>query len=1157
TATEFLQDWRYGEPHSIYEYTHPHLAKYAMAAGVVLFADDRVIATSDLGVPVSDAVIERRWDDASASGGRAGDRLYVATGSELRAYDLETRAEVARLSLPGAAALGLDGAGHRLFVGAGHDLLTIDTGELDLYRQVGASAGGTSRLIDAVPFGSVDGQIRRLFVTDDGAHVLAATTDDRLVSIDGQSGAVRGSLDLPGIAGMASASTRQALVARPAEVGDPEAEASIVAEELGGDSAGYVGKLGSTADRVVLGAPCSSDVRDRIQGEIGDGRLAGLALEDVSQVAIADADGLAFVDPASAALVDTIGFDGGATGLAFISGLDAPRLYVASAASVKVVKLDDSSDKATCPSVEATIAMPGQTREVTYDPSSQQVHVLGRTTDDSAATIYVIEPHGNAVYADARLPFEPAAWATDVAPDYPAAEHQAILAFDAGGAVAEVDIGRHAFAWRLPGVLAGALTLGLLYLLARILFRRRSVGVLVGLLALADGMLFVQSRIAMNDVYVGLFIVAAYALFAAVWTGAWRWRGAFWVAMPVIGFLLGLALASKWVAAYAIAGMGMLILARSALGRIILVAALVGATTILGYVAVSVPSGETSSGNLAFMLLMIGLTLAAVLVTVLHPIAWSPEETRFAVAAPLAVAILGLAAAVPLGMASQTVIGLALGLVVAAAGVLVALRVAASWGLGPLAPPVAPDDPIRLVEPPAPAPVGWLRLGSGFGLPAVWMAGCLLVLPLTVYVISYLPWVALGNRITDSWPPGNSGQTLLQLTQSMYDYHNNLRATHAASSPWWAWPLDLKPVWFYQGSFADGTAASIYDAGNLVLWWLSIPALAFCAWQAFRRRSLGLALVCVGFAWQWLSWSRIDRATFQYHYYTSLPFLFLALAYFLAELWHGASARTWLVARLSAALALVGPALLWLSRTPLCAYVRVTDVNPQSQACVSLPPGDIILTSRTAATAFVMVAAGLYIVRQLTQLDDGGRGEGLRQGLGRLGALLVTAAVAAAGVILASRFVPDDVLYSVRGFAPEVLAVVVVIPLGALGWYVVTARDGRRFVAGALFAIGIWFVILYPNIAALPLPSTLVNSYQGILPTYLYPFQFPVNTDPAGALPRLVAMEPAVLLGALALTSVIVGYSAIVWRIALAERRVRRAGGPSPGDGTLLGSGEA
>src|SRR2546426_5625963 len=30
----------------------------------------------------------------------------------------------------------------------------------------------------------------------------------------------------------------------------------------------------------------------------------------------------------------------------------------------------------------------------------------------------------------------------------------------------------------------------------------------------------------------------------------------------------------------------------------------------------------------------------------------------------------------------------------------------------------------------------------------------------------------------------------------------------------------------------------IYDAGNLVIWWLGITARAFVAWHAFKRRSL-------------------------------------------------------------------------------------------------------------------------------------------------------------------------------------------------------------------------------------------------------------------------------------------------------------------------------
>ena len=41
--------------------------------------------------------------------------------------------------------------------------------------------------------------------------------------------------------------------------------------------------------------------------------------------------------------------------------------------------------------------------------------------------------------------------------------------------------------------------------------------------------------------------------------------------------------------------------------------------------------------------------------------------------------------------------------------------------------------------------------------------------------------------------------------------------THPASSPWWAWPLDLKPVWFEQSGYAGGTTAVIYDTGNIIL----------------------------------------------------------------------------------------------------------------------------------------------------------------------------------------------------------------------------------------------------------------------------------------------------------------------------------------------------
>src|SRR5437899_1110626 len=113
TATEFLQDWRYGLSNDIYEWTHPHLAKYLMAVGIVLWGGDHVDTTSDLGVPVVATAVEpRRVDQAAASAPtgalsdvRAGERLHVATGTEIRTYDLRTRQLISTIPASGVTAL--------------------------------------------------------------------------------------------------------------------------------------------------------------------------------------------------------------------------------------------------------------------------------------------------------------------------------------------------------------------------------------------------------------------------------------------------------------------------------------------------------------------------------------------------------------------------------------------------------------------------------------------------------------------------------------------------------------------------------------------------------------------------------------------------------------------------------------------------------------------------------------------------------------------------------------------------------------------------------------------------------------------------------------------------------------------------------------------
>jgi hypothetical protein len=115
---------------------------------------------------------------------------------------------------------------------------------------------------------------------------------------------------------------------------------------------------------------------------------------------------------------------------------------------------------------------------------------------------------------------------------------------------------------------------------------------------------------------------------------------------------------------------------------------------------------------------------------------------------------------------------------------------------------------------------------------------------------------------------------------------------------------------------------------------------------------------------------------------------------------------------------------------------------------------------------------------------------------------------------------------------------------------------------GLLVAVAAWFVVAYPNIAALPLPSVVVNAYQGLLPTYLYAFQFPVSSTDRTVEAPLSNPMFAVLFVAICATCLVVAYSTWVWRVALAESTAARVGSlgssdPSDGAGGLARTGGA
>jgi hypothetical protein len=255
----------------------------------------------------------------------------------------------------------------------------------------------------------------------------------------------------------------------------------------------------------------------------------------------------------------------------------------------------------------------------------------------------------------------------------------------------------------------------------------------------------------------------------------------------------------------------------------------------------------------------------------------------------------------------------------------------------------------------------------------------------------------------------------------------------------------------------------------------------------------------------WLPWARIDRATFQYHVYASLPFLVLALAYFLAELWHGPSARAWLLARAAGAVAIVGAPLLWLARTPLCILAGTAVAHPDGTVCAA-QVSRTAHVSEAATAALTVLAAGAAAAALIGWWSTRSGRRGAAAGPGRdrpwpaggsAGlALVVVATMTAVGVVAALTFLDTTSPVAVT-LSSDLLALGALLLLVLPALLVLRARDARRFVLGVLGAAVLWLLLWYPNLAALPLPSSLATLYQGILPTWNWDFQFAVNTDPA------------------------------------------------------------
>ena len=151
-----------------------------------------------------------------------------------------------------------------------------------------------------------------------------------------------------------------------------------------------------------------------------------------------------------------------------------------------------------------------------------------------------------------------------------------------------------------------------------------------------------------------------------------------------------------------------------------------------------------------------------------------------------------------------------------------------------------------------------------------WCCLFFIAIPFGIYFAAFLPITTLSHNGGKLWWAFWNYQT------TMFNYHAHLEATHSFASPWYEWPFDIRPIWYFAQDNWNGYS-TISSFGNPLLWWGCLPALAAAAYLWWKERPRWAAVVLAGFGSVYLPWVLVPRLTFIYHYFTAVPFLVVAL----------------------------------------------------------------------------------------------------------------------------------------------------------------------------------------------------------------------------------------------------------------------------------------
>jgi dolichyl-phosphate-mannose-protein mannosyltransferase len=158
----------------------------------------------------------------------------------------------------------------------------------------------------------------------------------------------------------------------------------------------------------------------------------------------------------------------------------------------------------------------------------------------------------------------------------------------------------------------------------------------------------------------------------------------------------------------------------------------------------------------------------------------------------------------------------------------------------------------------------------------------LLVAPAVVYVASYVGRLE-GDLLAAPWTQGAWLRAFWDEQVASWTFHRELTSTHLYQSPGWSWILLKRPVSYFFETDAAGNYREILATGSPFVWWASIPALLYVAFNWVRRGELARpeGVILAGFLFSYAPWLLpMNRsAIFIFYFVATLPFMMLAIAY--------------------------------------------------------------------------------------------------------------------------------------------------------------------------------------------------------------------------------------------------------------------------------------